>query len=70
VELPLDDEFGFEMIGWVVSPPGAPLTGAGPANAGELIPIARTTTDRAIGNFIRETDYNVTAWKSTNFAVR
>ena len=64
------DDVGLEIPGCVVTPPGAPLTGAGPAKPFDTIPIAKATIEKAIGNFIGERNYNVTALKSTDFAVR
>ena len=64
------DDVGLEIPGCVVTPPGAPLTGAGSANAYDIIPIARAKVETAIGNFIGERNYNGTGLKSTDFAVR
>ena len=64
VESEVDD------VGLDITPPGAPLTGAGPAKPFDTIPIARKTIEKAIGNFIGERNYNGTALKSTDFAVR
>ena len=47
------DDVWPEITGWVVTPPGPPLTGAGPANAYDIIPIARAKIEKAIGNFMR-----------------
>ena len=48
------DDVAPETTGSVVNPPVLPLTGAGPADAYEIIPIERAMIAKVTGAFIRE----------------
>jgi hypothetical protein len=65
-------DFAPELVPGCAIPPagGPPLTGGVCANAAEAVPIARMTTEKAIGNFIGGEELQRHNVKINGFVVR